>query len=1192
MILAISVFRSLRMFVIACATFILAFLCLPLNGQTVHFSGGIKTLGSGFRGSLGVAVDRSGNVFVSDQADSAVKEIVAVGGYTTIYTLGSGISSSVGVAVDGNGNVFVADTNNNAVKEIIAAGGYTTVNTLGSGFNTPEGVAVDGNGNIFVADTNNNAVKEIIAAGGCTTVNTLASGLNYPYGVAVDSSGNVFVADNGNNAVKEILAAGGYTTVNTLGSGFWSPTGVAVDGSGNVFVADTNNNAVKEIVAAGGYTGVKTLGGGFNSPEGVAVDGSGNVFVLDSGSHAVKEIVAGGNFGLVNVGASSAAPLTLYFTFDSAGTLGSTAVLTKGATGLDFTDAGWGTCTANTAYNTGDTCTINVTFSPKAPGARYGAAELLDTTGNLVATGYVQGTGVGPLVNFLPGTLSPIDIGFTLPYGMAVDGNENIFVADEGLHLVKEVLAAGGYSTVRTLGSGFNSPEGVAVDGAGNVFIADPGSDTVNEIVAAGGYTTINTLGSDFRFPVGVAVDGSGNLFVTDEGDNSVKEILAADGYSTVKTLGSGFFRPLGVAVDGSGNVFFADNGNNAVKEIVASGDYTTVNTLASGLNAPLEIAVDGSGNVFVADSGNNNVTEIVAAGGYTTVKTLGNGLSSPTGVAVDGNGNVFVADYGNSRLVKLDYSHAPSLGFISTQVGSTSTDSPQTVIVANIGNAPLTATAPGLTVPADFAQVVGSGTSAECTASFSLAQGESCNLSIAFVPTTTGTLNESFVLTDNSLNVSLAAQQVQVSGTGTASQTTTSITAPTITYGNAASVTVSVSSVQGTVTGSVSLTVDNGAPLSQPLSSGSSVFSISGLTAGSHNLSANYAAEGSFAASSGIGTLNVNKTTPTISINNIPTGAVYGGSFTPTFAYTGDGATSVSSGTTATCTVSGAVVNFVGAGMCTISAHATSGVNYAAATGSPQSFAISQLHPTISINNIPTGAQYGSSFTPFYVYAGDGTTSVTSGTTSICSVSGAVVNFVGVGICTLTAHATATANSAAATGGPQSFSVAKAVPTLSINNIPSSPVYGGSFAPTYTYTGNGKTSATSSTPATCTVSSKGVVTFASAGTCTLVAQATATTSNAAVTGSPQSLTIAKATTTISIKNIPTSAKHGGSFAPTYNYVGDGTPSASSSTPSVCSVSGSIVNFLTVGTCSLTAKATAGVDYAATTGIPQSFAIK
>ena len=51
---------------------------------------------------------------------------MAAGGYTTVNTLGSGFNSPIGVAVDGSGNVFVADTGNNAVKEIVAAGGTTS----------------------------------------------------------------------------------------------------------------------------------------------------------------------------------------------------------------------------------------------------------------------------------------------------------------------------------------------------------------------------------------------------------------------------------------------------------------------------------------------------------------------------------------------------------------------------------------------------------------------------------------------------------------------------------------------------------------------------------------------------------------------------------------------------------------------------------------------------------------------------------------------------------------------------------------------------------------------------------------------------------------------------------------------------------------------------------------------------------
>lgn len=144
-----------------------------------------------------------------------------------------------------------------------------------------------------------------------------------------------------------------------------------------------------------------------------------------------------------------------------------------------------------------------------------------------------------------------------------------------------------------------------------------------------------------------------------------------------------------------------------------------------------------------------------MAASGYSTIKSLGSGFYYPYGLTVDGSGNVFVADTGNSRVEKLDYADAPNLSFpTATQAGSVDTaDGSQAVIVSNVGNATLTAVAPGLTAPADFTQAAGSGTPSDCMATFSLAVGASCNLSIEFAPTRAGTLNESFLLTDNSLN-------------------------------------------------------------------------------------------------------------------------------------------------------------------------------------------------------------------------------------------------------------------------------------------------------------------------------------------------------------------------------------------------------------------------------------------------------
>ena len=258
------------------------------------------TLAGGFNSPAGVAVDGSGNVFVADQgapgSASAVKEIPAVGGYTTVKTIGSAFFAMYGVAVDANENIFVAETGRGAVNEVLAEGGYTAVNRLdisGSRGN-PWGLAVDRRGNVFVAYQGGvGEVKEIPS--GCTSarcVKILGGGFSGPHGIAVDGRENVYVADSDGDSVKEIPpGCNSAACVRTLGGGFSHPQGVAVDGNGGVFVTDTGNNAVKEIPSGCVFAScVRTLGSGFSAPWGIAVDRKGSVFVVDAGNHRVVEL--------------------------------------------------------------------------------------------------------------------------------------------------------------------------------------------------------------------------------------------------------------------------------------------------------------------------------------------------------------------------------------------------------------------------------------------------------------------------------------------------------------------------------------------------------------------------------------------------------------------------------------------------------------------------------------------------------------------------------------------------------------------------------------------------------------------------------------------------------------------------------------------------------------------------------------
>ena len=124
----------------------------PLQAQTAVVDA--TPMGGGFDHAAGVAVDKSGNIYVADEADSAVKEMPAgCASPSCVTTLGGGFSFPFGVAVDGSGNVYVADTNNNSIKEMPSGcASSSCVTTLGGGFDGPSGVAVDASGNVYVAD--------------------------------------------------------------------------------------------------------------------------------------------------------------------------------------------------------------------------------------------------------------------------------------------------------------------------------------------------------------------------------------------------------------------------------------------------------------------------------------------------------------------------------------------------------------------------------------------------------------------------------------------------------------------------------------------------------------------------------------------------------------------------------------------------------------------------------------------------------------------------------------------------------------------------------------------------------------------------------------------------------------------------------------------------------------------------------
>jgi len=710
----------------------------PMPAQSVSFTGSPSTAGSGFGFPNGVAVDAKGDVFVADNGDKSVKEVVAVNGQvsstSTTVTIKSGFSNVNGVAVDASGDVFVTD--GAAVKEIVAVAGQVSLSSsvvlVGSGFAAPYGLAVDASGDVFVADHDGHAVKEIVAVGGSvsstSTVKTVGSGFTGPEAVAVDASGDVYVADTDFSTISEIVAVGGLvsssSTVNMINNGFGRPDGLALDAAGDLFVTDADIHAsIREIVAVGGQVSPASkmvqLGGEFTAPAGVALSARGNIFVADSSDDAVYEIqYPSANFGQIKVGSTSST-YTFPFAFNSNVTLGSVAVLTQGASGKDFQTASGGTCKAQSYSSDGDSCTVNVTFNPLAPGLRRGAIVLYDnnTPANPLITVYINGIGVAPTLDFPPG-FEYWFAGLFIPhYGPKIG-----FSGDGGPALSAEI----------------DAPMGVAFDGAGNLYFGDHWNFRVRKVDTNGIITTVAGNGTQgysgdggpatsasLYYPRSVAVDGAGNLYILDSSqtDNAIGNIRRVDTNGNITTIaGGGLFNygyngdnipaslaqlnsPLKILIDGAGNIYIVDYANQRIRKIDTSGIITTVagngtlgysgdghQATSAELGYPESLAMDIAGDLFIADTNNGVVRKVDTNGIITTFAGNGTFTSSgdggpainagmlPESLAVDAAGNLWLGQ--GDRVRKIDTS-----GIITATVGNgIITDAPDGTVATQGG--------------------------------------------------------------------------------------------------------------------------------------------------------------------------------------------------------------------------------------------------------------------------------------------------------------------------------------------------------------------------------------------------------------------------------------------------------------------------------------------------------------------------
>lgn len=335
-------------------------------------------LASQFNWPAGLALDGAGNLYVADRYNYRIRKITPAGVVSTLagsawgFQDGSGtavkFAGPAGLAIDKQGNLYVSDSDNHAIRKITPAGVVTTLAGNGSpGFEDgagaqaqfmfPRGLAVDAAGNVFVADHYNYRIRKITPNG---VVSTLPPHFDEPVALALGPDGTtLYVSELKTNNIKHLTADGQVSLL--AGSGqagqqdglgiaasFNAPGGLAVDAHGVLWLTDAGNHRLRRITPQGLVSTVSGCVEGFQNgtvsqfsyPDGLVIDAAGRLFVSDTNNQRIRLVntritasvtpEAGGVLNVVDSTRSMTAtflagavssPVSLVWNLDAAGSL-------------------------------------------------------------------------------------------------------------------------------------------------------------------------------------------------------------------------------------------------------------------------------------------------------------------------------------------------------------------------------------------------------------------------------------------------------------------------------------------------------------------------------------------------------------------------------------------------------------------------------------------------------------------------------------------------------------------------------------------------------------------------------------------------------------------------------------------------------------------------------------------------------
>ncbi len=551
----------------------------------------------------GLAIDSVDNIYVADTNNNRIRKISPSGIITTIAGVGTAgfsgdgqpalsaqLNKPKGLALNSSGDLYIADRQNHRIRKIVDGVISTVAGSGISGYSgdngpaplaqltEPSHVAVLDSGIIYIADTGNNRLRKVSIDGTVSNISTVAGTGALPArweygGVALP------IVENSPASAMNIR-----------------PNSLAIGSNNDIYIADAMSNRIYKINESGDvstYAGTMDLGsagdGGdvssaqLDRPHSISIDSLGNIYVIERDSGRVRKI---NTFNIISTLAGGQSNKSA-----GDGGLAIQARLNE-PYAIDMDNSG--------SLYFSDIANANI--------RKIDSEKIITTSVDLQALNLFDADG--------------FSINMTSPKGLAVNGAGEVVFSDHLSHqlykrnsdgLVSIFAGTGtrGYSGDGSLATQaqFSRPRGIAVDQDNNYYIADEFNHRIRKIDATGIITTIAGTGSpgysgdndlatlaQLNHPAGVAIDDLGNIYIADADNNVIRKISSSTGIIST--------------VAGNGNLGF-------------SGDYGPATS--AQLRSPNGVTADNSGNIYIADTLNFRIRQVDSAGIITTI--AGNGM-------------------------------------------------------------------------------------------------------------------------------------------------------------------------------------------------------------------------------------------------------------------------------------------------------------------------------------------------------------------------------------------------------------------------------------------------------------------------------------------------------------------------------------------------------------------------------------